>query len=42
MGLRRTQGDEKHFSFGNHSPLQRYPPLCHPDRSVPGFPTSQR
>ena len=41
MGLRPTQGDEKQFPFSNYSPWKHYPPLCHLDRSVPGFPTSR-
>jgi hypothetical protein len=40
MGLRPTQGDEKRSVSSNRSPWKLRPPLCHPDRSVPGFPTS--
>ena len=41
MGLRSTQGDEKRLLSSNRSPWERRPPLCHLDRSVPGFPTSR-
>jgi hypothetical protein len=40
MGLRPTQGDEKRLLFSNYPPRKHRPPLCHLDRSVPGFPTS--
>ena len=30
MGLRPTQGDEKHLLSSNRSPWKRRPPLCHP------------
>ncbi len=40
MGLRPTQGDEKRLLFSNDSAWKHRPPLCHLDRSVPGFPTS--
>jgi hypothetical protein len=35
------QGDEKRLLFGNYCPSKHRPPLCHLDRSVPGFPTSR-
>jgi hypothetical protein len=41
MGLGPTQGDEKRVLFSNYSPWKRRSPLCHLDRSVPGFPTSR-
>jgi hypothetical protein len=41
MGLRPTQGDEKRLLFSNYSHWKHRPPLCHLDRSVPGFPTSR-
>jgi hypothetical protein len=40
MGFRPTQVDEKPPPFSNYSP-RRTAPLCHLDRSVPGFPTSR-
>ena len=40
MGLRPTQGNEKRLLFSNYSVWKPRPPLCHLDRSVPGFPTS--
>src|ERR1700685_427403 len=33
MGLRSTQGDEKHLLSTNRSPWKHRPPLCHPERS---------
>jgi hypothetical protein len=33
MGLRPTQGDEKRLFSSNHSPWNRRPSLCHPERS---------
>ena len=33
MGLRPTQGDEKHLLSTNRSPWKHRPPLCHPERS---------
>jgi hypothetical protein len=41
MGLLPNQGDEKRFLFSNYSPWKRHLSPCHPDRSVPGFPTSR-
>jgi hypothetical protein len=35
-----TQGDEKRLLFSNDCRWRHRPPLCHLDRSVPGFPTS--
>jgi hypothetical protein len=40
-GQRPTQADEKRVLFSNYCPGKRRPPLCHFDRSVPGFPTSR-
>jgi hypothetical protein len=37
----RTQGDEKPLLFSNYSLWKRHPPLCHLDRSEPGFTTSR-
>jgi hypothetical protein len=41
MGLWPTQGDEKRLLFSNDCRWRHRPPLCHLDRSVPGFPTSR-
>jgi hypothetical protein len=41
MGLWPTQGDEKRLLFSSDCRWRRRPPLCHLDRSVPGFPTSR-
>ena len=41
MGLRPTQGDEKRLLFSNYLPWKHRPPICHLDRSAPGFPTSR-
>ena len=40
MGLWPTQGDETRLLFSNDCRWRHRPPLCHLDRSVPGFPTS--
>jgi hypothetical protein len=40
MNLWPTQGDEKRILFSNDCRWRHRPPLCHLDRSVPGFPTS--
>jgi hypothetical protein len=41
MGQWPTQDDEKQLLFSNYSPWKHRPPLCHLDRSAPGFPTSR-
>ncbi len=40
-GPSATQGDEKPLLFSNYPFWKRHPPLCHLDRSEPGFPTSR-
>jgi len=40
-GLRPTQGDEKRVLLSNYCRRKHRPPLCHLDRSAPGFPTSR-
>src|SRR5882757_3358189 len=40
MGQRPTYEDENGFYSATLSPRKRCPPLCHLDRSAPGFPAS--